>query len=133
MEPPVGSRVRVMLHTPPLTDAQLESVRSVSPRVDLVLPAAPEERQGRTDAAWLADRLAADPTTEVVFSTFLPDPWADGGGLRWAQIASAGIDQENASACWGAPGVTVTTARGIHAAAMSQWAMAMILYHAHLL
>jgi phosphoglycerate dehydrogenase-like enzyme len=123
--------VVVMVHTPPLSAAELNCIRSVSQCIQL-LPPEPDARRGeRTHAAWITDRLAARPDTEVLFTSNLPDSWRPGWALRWAQLASAGVDQEQQSPLWRTSDVAVTTANGIHGAAMSQWALAMILHHAH--
>src|SRR5204863_458404 len=104
-------------------ESQLARLRAVSDRVVLVY--APDISRAEISA-----RLADDPCIEVLLTVALPDPWQPGGCLRWAQLSSAGVDQERDNPAWHDPNVVVTTASGIHAPAMSQWAIAMILHHA---
>lgn len=119
-----GRATQLLVATPPLTDALLAQIRGVSPDVEVTY--APG-----LGAAELGARLAAQPEIEIVFSTMLPEWCGPTWALRWVQLGSAGVDQEVAGAVWRDSEVTVTTSSGIHAAIMSQWATAMILYHAH--
>lgn len=70
---------------------------------------------------------ALDRSTDVVFTDLLPDRLEPGARLRWAQVASAGIEVLRDSPLWSTPGVTITNASGIHAPIMSEYIIASIL------
>ena len=66
-------------------------------------------------------------STDVLFTDLLPDRLTPGAKLRWAQVASAGIEVLRDSPLWSAPSVTITNASGIHAPIMSEYIIASIL------
>ncbi len=114
------------------------------------------------DNAQMAAALDAVPDGEVMLADFLPDAdsgaagtgssYAFGlistaadlapevreaahrrvAGLRWIQIAAAGVNQEAGSFVWReTPEIAVTTASGLPSVAMAQYIAAAILQHAH--
>ena len=103
---------RVVLH--PVHGPGLAEALAALPGVDVV----------RTDNP--DDVVAAlDDGVEIV----LTYPWEDRfitGGLRWVQAISAGMDQFPIGALGGA-GVVVTSARGAHAPAVAEHAIALLM------
>lgn len=75
-------------------------------------------------------RLLARQPFDVAFTTFLPSERVGPPNLRWIQLSSAGVDSATTSPLWLAEGVEITTSNGIHATAMSQWTMSMVLHNA---
>ena len=125
----------------PLDDALVELARNVSPRVSLTHlsrsqrfvyrdgralwggyrePPAPEDESEEEARQSLYGVLGA---TEVLLSNqVLPDDIvARAGALRWLQLTSAGVDSLANHEVVRAPSVMVTTASGIHAAAISEY------------
>jgi len=114
---------RVMVALAGLNADHLARIRSVSPRLDVIVAS-------RTALSELGAALATNAPVEVLLSDGLPHPWRSDGSLRWVQSASVGLDQQVHSPIWTDPRVIVTTASGVYGAAISQWVLAVILYFA---
>jgi phosphoglycerate dehydrogenase-like enzyme len=96
------------------SDVLMERIRAVSPRlkVERHMPNVPER-------AW------AD--AEILYTgSIFPTP-TQAPRLRWIQLHSAGVDHAVKEAIVQAEDVEVTTASGIHAAQMAEYALAMML------
>jgi len=109
-----------MLPSEPFTEHQLSEVRAVSPRVTVQQRIA---KRGETiePAAWAE--------VEVLYSArHLPEP-GQAPKLKWVQAHFAGVNR------WlGHPalaGVALTTASGVHAVRMGEYATQMMLAFAH--
>jgi len=101
------------------TEAQLEKLRAVSPRLEVVQ---------QTGA--MAGDLPADLRERVEVLYGWGNSLADAHRLprlRWIQAHSAGIDFLRDRPVWDSD-VTITTVSGIHATPMAEHALAMMLY-----
>lgn len=122
-----------------LSDDSAAAIRAIDPRIDLrrLQPGTLRWLRSRGDWAQdnpsdpadaLADFRAAADGAEIWFSGYYPHiRLPDQGSLRWIQVWSAGTD-------WllerGVPDqITVTSAAGLHRAAISEWVFAYILSH----
>jgi phosphoglycerate dehydrogenase-like enzyme len=81
----------------------------------------------------LGNLVTADPDIEVVCATTVPVDWDDFGNVRWVHVTSAGVDYLANSPLWGATSIALTTSSGVQAAAISEWVLAMMLYHSQAL
>ena len=105
----------------PLSEAVLAPVRAVSPRVRLETRVTPS--LAKLGGVW--------PEVEVLYtSQDLPAP-EQTPALRWVQAHFAGVDQVLAKANPILQQITLTTASGIHATAMAEYALMMMLAFAH--
>ena len=134
------ARVRVVI-TSPLEPDLIERIAAVDPRLDVAYPrdllpvarypadhAAPNPRDPEALAAW----RSILEHTEVLFD-FGPRPllaeltsWPR---LRWIQATSAGVGQFAARLGLGESRIVVTTASGVHARPLAEFAlMAMLMF-----
>ncbi len=100
------------------SDALIEQLRAISPRlhVERYFPKVP-------DSAWA--------TAEVLYTGgILPEP-AQAPRLRWIQLQSAGMEHVLDRAIVRAEDVEVTSTSGIHATAMAEYCLAMMLAFAY--
>ena len=105
----------------PIDEAALEPVRAVAPRVRLVARTA--ESLASLGGVW--------PAVEVAYtSRDLPTP-AQTPNLRWVQTHFAGVDHVLSKANPILERITLTTSSGIHATAMAEYALMMMLAFAH--
>ena len=118
-------------------------------------------RRRVADHAQFLAVLDAFPNASFVLADFLPNATADTGsgisfafsavpddaplapdqreaahrrvaGLRWIQLAAAGVNQEAGSFVWrDVPSIAITTASGLPSVAMAQYVAGAILDHAH--
>lgn len=97
-----------------LNDRQLESLRELSPQLEVVRELDPERaRQELRDA-------------EILYTFQLPGPLEEARSLRWIQLVSAGADHIMEAGV-GKTDILVTTASGIHAAAMVEYSLCMMV------
>lgn len=108
----------VALSTIAFTDEQLDRVRAVSPRVRV------EQRPARSGEDVVA-ALRALPETTVLYSSHDVPNWSAGPNLRWVQFHFAGVDSVDLSRV--PPGITLTSASGVHSVVMAEHALALIL------
>ncbi len=101
------------------SDEIMEQLREISPRLKF-------ERHFPTvpDSAW------ADAEVLYTLGRDLPDP-AQAPRLRWIQAHSAGLDHYMDASIVKAEDVDVTSASGIHATQMSEYALMMMLAFAY--
>ena len=89
------------------------------------------------DVVWRPCRRAAqigsalEPGVSVLLADGLPDSIDRGPDLQWIQLASSGVDGYRASPAWAAEALTITNARGVAAAAISEYVIGTMLQHAH--
>jgi len=93
-----------------LSDRQMDSLRRLSPQLDLVRELDPER----------ARREMRD--SEVILCFQLPGPLQEAKSLRWIQLVSAGAEHI-LEAGVGATDIMVTTASGIHGTAMAEYTL----------
>ncbi len=106
-----------VLATRPLTKAQMEQLRGVSPRIRL-------EHRTVANPSLVADVMASD--TEVLLATFPPVSADAFPALRWFQSSSAGIDRVVPTPLWKAP-VRITTTSGLHAITVGEYTLGMMI------
>lgn len=106
-----------VLATRPLTTAQLEQLRELSPRVRL-------EHRVLRDPNRVADVLSSD--TEVLLATFPPVSTEGFPALRWFQSSSAGIDRVVPTPLW-KTSVRITTTSGLHAITVGEYTLGMMI------
>jgi phosphoglycerate dehydrogenase-like enzyme len=99
------------------TDAQLEKLRAVSPRLRV------EQKTCRNAEQVTA---ALTPDTEVLHTFHASFDPADYPGLKWVQLHSAGADHILTTPLMRSD-VTVTTASGIHAPRIAEYVLASML------
>lgn len=106
-----------VLCTSRFTDAQLEGLRAVSPRLHV------DQKTCRS-----ADEVTAvlTPETEVLYTFHTTFDPADYPALRWVQFHSAGINHVLDTPLMGCE-VAVTTASGIHAPRIGEYVLASML------
>jgi phosphoglycerate dehydrogenase-like enzyme len=105
-----------VLVTMPFSDAQLDRIRAVSPRLRVV----------RADAG-TADYAA----TDVLYTGSPPRDLARAPRLAWVQLHMAGIDSLAGHPLYTGTRITLTTTSGVHAAAVAEYALAALLALAH--
>ena len=104
------------------TDALLNQLRSVSPRLEV-------EQETCRDAEAVAKALVDRPQTEVLYTYHVPDAILElAPGLKWVQLHSAGADHVLASPLM-ASDVALTTSSGIHATPIAEYVLASLLAH----
>jgi len=111
-----------VLITLPVSEDLQAALRSVSPRVRLVLRAATRVDEIDAETWGKAEVLYTDRLT--------PDP-ALAPALRWVQFNMAGIDFASESALLKKPGLTATTLSGAGAPHVAEFALAMLLALSH--
>lgn len=107
-----------VLVTEPFAVPLLERLRAISPRLELRAQAA---RDWREDISGL---LTGDE--EIIYCFSPPRDLSRAPNLRWVQLHSAGIDHLRGHPIWERD-ITVTTASGIHAVPIGEFAFALIL------
>jgi phosphoglycerate dehydrogenase-like enzyme len=105
-----------VLVTMPFSEAQLNRLRAVSP--DL--------RVRREDAASADYSRAA-----VLYAGAPPGDLARAPALRWVQLHMAGVDALAAHPLYTASAIPLTTTSGVHAAAIAEYAITVLLALAH--
>jgi phosphoglycerate dehydrogenase-like enzyme len=102
----------------PFTDAQLATLRAISPRLVITQ---------RT--AMNRDELAAvvSPEVEVLFSTAAPPTLEKLPRLRWFQCRSAGMNAVIDTPVWTNPAIAVTSASGVSAITMAEYTTGMMV------
>jgi phosphoglycerate dehydrogenase-like enzyme len=107
--------VRVLV-TMPFGDAQLDRLRAVSPRLVV-------ER---------ADAATADyARTAVLYAGAPPRDLARAPALRWVQVHMAGVNALHDHPLYTASTLPITTTSGVHAAAIAEYAITVLLALAH--
>lgn len=114
---PAPSAPVSILATRPLTAKQVESLRNLSPRVQL-------EHRMLAPSQPVAQVLK--PDTEVLLATFPPRSAAEFPGLRWFQSSSAGIDRVVPTPLWQSA-VRITTTSGLHAITVGEYTLGMMI------
>ena len=110
-----------VLVTMRFTDAQLDKLRAVSPRLRV-------EQRPASDAAPLAHQLT--PDVNVLYTLSGDFPLASAPNLGWVQTHSAGVEHLAGTELW-ASDVTITSMNGIHAAPIAEYVLLQILAFAH--
>lgn len=111
-----------VLVTTQADEALIQHLREVSPRLNIVHHPAHAPGEIPPDA-W--------DDVEVLFTwDVLPDRDV-APRLRWVQVLSAGVDHVVENPLFADGDVTLTTASGIHAVTMAEYALAMMLAFAH--
>ncbi len=113
-------KVKVLM-TMPLSVEQLDILRAVSPKLEIV----PHVARALDD---LGD---AAKEAEIIYSwRVLPQP-DDAPALRWVQLHMAGVDSIVGHPLFTETDVIFTNASGIHAVPMAEYAIGMVLAFAH--
>jgi phosphoglycerate dehydrogenase-like enzyme len=117
MTHPVGGRgVTRVLVAMPFSDAQLERIRSASPRLAVA----------RVDAATADSRGA-----EVLYAGTPPRDLARAPDLRWVQLHMAGVNALHDHPLYRETAIPLTTTSGVHAATIAEYAITVLLALAH--
>lgn len=104
------------------TDAQLERIRAVSPQL-VVAQKSLAEGQDFSDTS-----LLFDGDEEIFYGMIPPRDLTRAPRLRWAQLHSAGINHlVNSQHPILQSGIAITTASGIHAVPIGEFAIALML------
>lgn len=112
--------MKQVLVTAPFPDSLIDKIKAVSPDVTV-------EQISLPDRSWPEGRAT---TADILYATSaVPDPEA-APNLRWIQTHWAGIDSLFDTAVWESD-ILITTASGIHAPNMAQYALTMVLAWAH--
>lgn len=97
-----------------ISDRQMEALRQLSPQLEVVREVDPQRaREEMCDA-------------EILYTFQLPGPLAEARALRWIQLVSAGADHIM-EAGGAKTDILVTTASGIHGAAMAEYVLCMMV------
>jgi len=99
------------------TDAQLDKLRAVSPRLNV------EQKTCRSAEEVTA---ALTPETQVLYTVHAAFDPADYPGLKWVQLHTAGVDHVQATPLMYSD-VAVTTTSGIHAPRIAEYTFASML------
>ncbi|MGQ9667095.1 MAG: NAD(P)-dependent oxidoreductase, partial [Anaerolineae bacterium] len=99
------------------SDAQLERLRAVSPRLSV-------EQIPTQDFASIGEALTR---AEVLYTFGLPPSLEQVPCLRWVQLSSAGAEHLAGHPVMSARHIHITTTSGIHAGPMAEYVMAVIL------
>jgi len=105
-----------VLVTMPFADAQLSRLRAVSPRVRVTC-----------DAPDTADYSEVD----VLYAGAPPRDLSRAPRLRWVQLHMAGVDRLLDHPIYARSDIQLTTTSGVHAAAVAEYAITMLLALAH--
>jgi phosphoglycerate dehydrogenase-like enzyme len=105
--------MKVLVNTK-MSDRQIDSLRSVSPELEIV-------REVDAERAREAFRDA-----DIVCAFRLPAPLAEARALKWIQLTSAGAEHLFEEGIADFP-IQVTTVSGIHGPAMSEYALCMMV------
>jgi phosphoglycerate dehydrogenase-like enzyme len=112
---PAARRLNVLV-TVPFAEPQLERLRRVSPRLT-VTQAKPE--------------TADYTTTDVLYAMTLPRDLSRAPNLSWVQVHMAGVNGIYDHPIYANRAIALTTASGVHAATVAEYAMTTILALAH--
>src|SRR5438552_3063462 len=105
-----------VLVTMPFTDAQLDRLRAVSPRL----------------AVSRADVGTADyARTNVLYAVAPPRDLARAPDLRWVQLHMAGVNTFYDHPLFATSDLPITTTSGVHAATIAEYAITVLLALAH--
>ena len=105
-----------VLVTMPFTDAQLDRLRAVSPRL----------------AVDRAEASAADyAPTHVLYAVSPPRDLEAAANLRWVQLHMAGVNTLYDHPLYAKSDVSITTTSGVHAATIAEYAITVLLALAH--
>ena len=97
-----------------ISDQQMEELQQLSSQLELVRELDPQKaREAMREA-------------EIIFTFRLPGPLEEAGNLRWIQLVSAGADHIMEAGV-GKTDILVTTASGIHGAAMAEYTLCMMV------
>jgi len=100
----------------PFSEAQLDRVRAVSPAL-------------RVSAG---DSAAADYSrVDVLYAGAPPRDLARAGQLKWVQLHMAGVNALDAHPLYADSAIPLTTTSGVHAAAIAEYAITVLLALAH--
>jgi phosphoglycerate dehydrogenase-like enzyme len=112
----------LILSTRAFSDVALAELRAVAPTAEIATC------ETRDLADFGADALAQ---AEVLFTTGPVPTREQSPRLRWVQGNFAGVDQVIDAPIVRASGLTLTTAAGVHAVTMGEYALMAMLAHAH--
>lgn len=100
----------------PFSDAQLDRLRAVSPRLSV---------EG-------ADPMTADYSrTEILYAQSPPRDLSRAPRLRWVQLHMAGVNALHDHPLYTESDIPLTTTSGVHAPAIAEYAIAVLLALAH--
>jgi phosphoglycerate dehydrogenase-like enzyme len=105
-----------------------------TPEFDRIVAAVPNDRVEIAHAITADETAAAietHPEADVLLGDSLPSRLSEASRLRWIQTTSAGVDHLRDTPLWRRSSVSITTASGLAAIAMAQYAMAYVLRFAH--
>jgi phosphoglycerate dehydrogenase-like enzyme len=105
-----------VLVTMPFTDAQLDRIRAVSPRVVV----------DRADAA-----TADYSRTHVLYAGAPPQDLGRAPALRWVQVHMAGVNSLFDHPLYTQSALPITTSSGVHAATIAEYTITALLALAH--
>lgn len=111
---------RKILMTLRFTQAQLERVRAVSPQLEVVQKSVQEGSDGRDTASLFGG------DEEIFYGFTPPRDLSAAPRLKWAQLHSAGINHLTNHPILGSD-IRITTASGIHAVPIGEFAIALML------
>jgi phosphoglycerate dehydrogenase-like enzyme len=114
-KPSGASRLNVLV-TVPFAEPQLERLRRVSPRLTV--------RQAKPETAEYT-------TTDVLYAVTLPRDLSPAPSLSWIQVHMAGVNTLYDHPVYQNGTIALTTASGVHAATVAEYAMTTILALAH--
>ncbi|MCB9008914.1 MAG: D-2-hydroxyacid dehydrogenase [Ardenticatenaceae bacterium] len=112
--------MRQLLITAPFPSHLVDKIRAVSPNLTIEQRTLPN---GRWPEEWTTE-------AEIYYALSAVPPIAQAPNLQWVQTHYAGIDNLKNSDLWHSD-ILITTASGVHAANMAQYAMTQILAWAH--
>jgi len=105
-----------VLVTTPFDEAQIDRLRRVSPRLTVTR----------------ADPETADyATAEILYGGILPRDRSRAPNLKWVQVHMAGVNGLHEHPLYADAAIALTTASGVHAATVAEYAMTALLALAH--
>ena len=105
-----------VLVTTPFHEAQIDRLRRVSPRLTVTR----------------ADPETADyATAEILYGGILPRDRSRAPNLKWVQVHMAGVNGLHEHPLYADAAIALTTASGVHAATVAEYAMTALLALAH--
>ncbi|MBK7896053.1 MAG: D-2-hydroxyacid dehydrogenase [Candidatus Promineifilaceae bacterium] len=112
--------MRHLLITAPFPAHLVDKIRAVSPNLTIEQRTLPN---GRWPQDWTTD-------AEIYYALGAVPPLAQAPNLQWVQTHYAGVDSLEGTELWHSD-LLITTASGVHAANMAQYALTQILAWAH--
>lgn len=112
--------MRHLLITAPFPSPLVDKIRAVSPNLKI-------EQRTLPDGRWPEDWTTE---AEIYYALGRVPPLAKAPNLQWVQAHYAGVDSLKDSELWQSD-VLITTASGVHAVNMAQYALTQILLWAH--